>query len=727
MKDFLKKWWPIGWLTLFWFVSYSPLLFFHRWIHWDLIMFFFPHLIFAEDMFRSGQLPLWNPFQECGMPFFSNPQSHIWYLPNQVIIWTVGYSIRSLQYELLFHNLAAGITSYVLARKLKLSKEASALAATSYMLSGIFTGNAEHFNAIVCFVWLPLAMAGLLGWFAEARKPDLWLLGVSLFFMLTGGHFGPDLIAFLFLGALVLINLVESIKAHGLKDAVNNRLIPLAFAAITPALIAGVYLVPVFDDLAAFTNRGSPLPFHYAVDYNALPVWGLLSLVLPASPFASALYPKWESISMLNCYFGIIALCLALFAVYAKRTRPVVIFAVLGCAGLAFALGGRGALRGLLYDILPFYKVFLHPALSRGIFILFFCLLAGLGLDRLLKEDAKSVKSFRVAVLLLMLVLSVWLGFAGALLLADRKINVEASQTIRHAYLESLPIQIIILLALYFWFRGSKKYWAIGILFLSSLDLCLMAQGNMDIIGEYIKAEDAKTFEQTFFVKVPGRDRNVVNYNWAGRIDNYGEDDNTGEVFKKFQTWSYGPRKSPDYASVMDTGFHKVVGKFPRFFLAPAVSVQRDLEPALPIFSKAAEKGAIPAIVNELPPLEIKVTPDAEYSLEEVSGDRIKVVNFSANRLEVEFYSDRPMLFASTERYHRGWVATLDGKPVPTIKVNFVFRGVYATTPGAHRLVWEFKPKSLYWGLGASMLGLLMLCALIVISALKVRRAGHHA
>ena len=722
MKNIFKKWWPIGWLMLFWFISYSPLLFFHRWIHWDLVIYFLPNLIYTNDVLQSGQLPLWNPFQECGLPFFSNPQSQLWYLPNQFIIWTMGYSIRSLQYELLLHYLSAGITSYVLARKLKLSKEASTLAATSYMLSGIFIGNAEHFNVIVSYMWMPLAMAGMEGWFAEKKKTDLWLLGISLFFMLTGGHFGTNFISFFFMGLLILIRLAESIQANGFKYVWTGLLIPLVSASVIPALVSGIYLIPVFFDLASFTDRGSALSFQKAVEGNSLPVWGILTMILPAHSFSSALNHWGESISMLNCYFGIVSLCLALFAIYAKRSRNVIILAALGCAGLALALGGRGALRGLLYDLVPFCKLFRDSALSRGVFILFFSLLAGFGLDQLLRGDFESVKSFRRAILLLIMALSISLGFAGALFLVYSKINEELAQTLSQSYLASLPIQIIILLALYFWFRSGKKSWAAGILLLSGIDLALMAQANMDIVGDYIKKEDQNAFYRSFFINVPHRNRGIVNYGWIGRIDNYGEPDNSGEIFKQFQTWAYGPR-SPDYAKVADTGFHKVVGKFPRFFLAPAVSVQDNLESSLPIFSKAAANETMPAIVNILPPLEIRVLPDAEYTMEAASAGRIKVANFSINRLEIEFYSDRPVLFASTERYHHGWVATLDGKKVPTIKVNFVFRGVYAATPGAHHLVWEFKPKSFYLGLGISMLGLLMLCAWIIIPRIKGRRA----
>lgn len=45
--------------------------------------------------------------------------------------------------------------------------------------------------------------------------------------------------------------------------------------------------------------------------------------------------------------------------------------------------------------------------------------------------------------------------------------------------------------------------------------------------------------------------------------------------------------------------------------------------------------------------------------------------------------------------YDRGWTATIDGKEVPIVKVNYVLRGL-AIPAGNHEIVFEFKPASYY-------------------------------
>ena len=722
MDGKLKGFWPLAWIALFWFVAFSQFLFWHRWIHWDMIVFFLPHFIYANDIFRAGHLPLWNPFLDSGVPFFSNPQSHLWYPPNQLVIWTVGYSIRSLQYELFLHYLAAGITSYALARKYMLSRSASTLAAVSYMLSGIFVGNAEHFNVIVSFTWMPLALAGVEGWFSTQRKNNLWFLGASILLMLTGGHFGPDLICFLFLGIFIIIRALESIRRDGFFVVLTTKLAQLALACGVAALLSGIYLVPVLSDLATFSDRGSALPDQIAVDLDALPAWGILTVILPAYSFNSALIQKWESISMLNCYLGLVCLCLAVFAIYARPSRNVLILSILSVLAFLVALGGRGGLRELLYNFLPFFKVFRNPALFRGIFILFFSLLGGFGLDRLRNASPGEQKSFRRAILLFLTVLAIFTGLVGALFALYSKINNDAAMMLRENYLETLPLQVLILLALYFWLTRREKISTLGILLLSSIDLTLMAQTNIGLVGDYIKRSDQKAFDQTFFVSIPGRKRTVVNYHWQGRIDNWNQLDNSGEIFKQFQVSSYGP-SSPEYYSIMDTGFYKVAAQFPRFFIAPWVSVSENFELSLAQFAKAAAAGTFPVMVSTSPPEGIEIVNDAEYAAGQVSSNHIEVKSFSINRLELVFETDRPALFVSTETYHNGWEAWLDGKRVPTIKVDFVFRGVYVSAPGRHSLVWEFHPKSFDYGLAVSSLGLVALVAWIGIARRRNPRA----
>lgn len=702
-----------------WFIALLPMLFFRRFIHNDLLMHMYPQQLFVNDVFHSGELPLWNPFQSCGVPLFSDPQSHIWYPLNQLIIWTVGYSIWSLQYEFVVHYLIAGIAAYVLARRFKLSKAASCLAAVSYMLSGFFIGHGEHFNLIVSFAWFPLALAGIVGWLDDKKGRNLWLIGIALILMLTGGNPATNIIAFLFMGLFLVIRGAELVISQGVKHALIN-LVPILAACAVAVLLSGAYLWPLFPDLAGYTDRGSGLSYQRSLESNSLPVWSLVTLAVPTVPFknfATQFDPEL-SITMLNNYFGIISLSLALFAIHSRRDRKVFVLAALGLAGLIAALGGRTFLRGLLYEFLPFFKMFRHPALFRGIFILFFSLLAGFGLDQLLKNDTTAVQSFRRMILAAIYAFGLCLGFAIVATIAVYRVDLESAILLRDLFLQSLPIQIALLAAFCFWLKSQRKSWAGGVLLLVSLDLSFMANANIATVGSPLSGDKRKEV----IGHVQTRARKIEDYDWFGRLDTWGLLLNTGMIYKQFETGAYNPFGPRDYAKVMDTGFHQVVAGFPRYLLVNKVSVRQSLDPSLPTFIQAAKNNSMPVIVNELPPPGIRVVTDAQYSLKDLSRRWITVLDYSINRVEVEFYSPAAALLGTTEGYHKSWQATLDNKKVPTVKVNFAFRGVYVPGPGLHTLVWEFRPRSFYQGLWLSGFGALALFLWIIFSAARPRK-----
>jgi len=719
MKSRLKNLWPIWWLIGVWFFSFLPLLFFRLWIHWDMILYSYPQYLFLNDAFRSGEIPLWNPFHFCGFPVLSNFQ---WYPLTQLLIWIPGVSLKSLQYWLLFHILFAGMTAYYLARKFQLSQAASCLAATGYMLCGLFTGNTEHIYVLTTYVWLPLVLAGIQGWLTEKRAGDLWLFGAGLVLILTGGYSGTNLIALLFAGLFLAAGLAEQFSFKGPAKTFKEDIYPLGFSALVAALIAGAQVVPIFFDIGNYSNRAGGMEYHRSLEENLLPVWTLISLFVPTADFPPILdtYNASKSLSMLNCYMGIICLCLALFAIHTRRERIVLILAVLGMAALLAAFGSQSFLRGALYEFVPGFRLFRHPALFRGVFLLFFCLLAGFGMDELLKAKPDHYGGFQRGVLILTVTLGVTLGGAAVAALAVARIEYQAAIILRKVFLQSLPIQISVLLALYFWLRGSRRHLAVGLLMLSTLDLTFMAQANMFLIGSPMSE-----FEHMNLInKVARRHRKVAQFKLFNLKDNWNDPINRGMVFKEFQTYAYEPFVPQAYFQVMNTGFHQVLPKFPRYFLVQQVSMAGDLDQALKIFERAGKDQTMPVMVEGLPPAGIKIASDAEFRLDQMSYQSIKVTDYSLKRVKMEFNNQAPALLASTEAYHPGWLAMLDGKKIKTEKVNFAFRGIYVLDPGQHTLIWKFRPRSFYYGTLTSLAGFALMI-LAVLLKLGIRPANH--
>jgi uncharacterized membrane protein YfhO len=87
--------------------------------------------------------------------------------------------------------------------------------------------------------------------------------------------------------------------------------------------------------------------------------------------------------------------------------------------------------------------------------------------------------------------------------------------------------------------------------------------------------------------------------------------------------------------------------------------------------------------------------------------------SYSNNRVQAICQVQRPALAVFVEQYHKGWLATVDGQPVPILRANLIMRAV-ALQPGEHRVAMEFTTPGLRLG---ALLTLLSLTILMVLGA----------
>jgi hypothetical protein len=151
----------------------------------DQTVQFVPWTIYAVDRLRQGQVPLWNPHSQLGVPFVGNGQSAVFYptillhlkLP-ETWSWTLSAALR------LF---AAGLGTYLLAGRYGLRGVPRLLSGVAFMLCGfnVVWLNHPQTNVTCLLPWAVLATEALV---ARVTLPRV--LGAALVFALQflGGH-----------------------------------------------------------------------------------------------------------------------------------------------------------------------------------------------------------------------------------------------------------------------------------------------------------------------------------------------------------------------------------------------------------------------------------------------------------------------------------------------------------------------------------------------------------
>ena len=91
---------------------------------------------------------------------------------------------------------------------------------------------------------------------------------------------------------------------------------------------------------------------------------------------------------------------------------------------------------------------------------------------------------------------------------------------------------------------------------------------------------------------------------------------------------------------------------------------------------------------------------------------KAEVVRYEPNRIELQTECATSSVLVLSENYYSGWRAYIDGKLVPTLRVNYNLRGV-ALLPGDHSISFVYRPKSALLGLVISLftaIGLIAYC-----------------
>jgi hypothetical protein len=120
--------------------------------HFD---YFQPLRYFTAEELRMGRIPFWNPYSASGEPWFSNPQTGVFYPPAWLFV-VLPFETAYVLF-LLLHLMLLGWGAYLLFARTA-SQGAAMAGAAALMFSGPVLSLLDVQNNLATLAWLPLAL-----------------------------------------------------------------------------------------------------------------------------------------------------------------------------------------------------------------------------------------------------------------------------------------------------------------------------------------------------------------------------------------------------------------------------------------------------------------------------------------------------------------------------------------------------------------------------------------
>jgi len=344
----------------------------------DFGFFAYPLAHFQQECFRHGELPLWNPYNSCGVPFLAQWNTLPLYPP--ALFYLALPLTWSLGVFSLLHLWWAGCGMYFLARRWTGGNFAAAFAGVAFAFNGFTLNLIMWPSHIATFSWLPwVVLAAELAWREGGRKIFLAAFAGAMQ-MLAGG---PETILFTW---LIVAALWLQQFAQGGGDASSPRLamlrrLPLVVALVV--LLSAAQLLP-FLDLVAHAQRGSG----FADLRWSLPGFGLANFLVPmafGSTHTEGIFFQRGQTWTSSYYLGLGTLWLALLALWRVRERRVWLLG--GAAGIALlcALGDNTPFYPLARKLIPQLSFITYPVKYISVAVFAAPLLAAFALANIQK------------------------------------------------------------------------------------------------------------------------------------------------------------------------------------------------------------------------------------------------------------------------------------------------------------------------------------------------------
>ena len=716
-------------------------------IPWDAKAHFYPQLQFLAQSINRGEWPFWTPYVFSGSPQIADPQSLI-FSPPFLLLAALDRDPGFQAFDAVVLGMLGlgGTFVMLLFRDRGWHPLGALVAALAFAFGASAAWRIQHVGQILSLAYAPIVLWLLLRALRRRSLPYGLVAGIAAGILALG----RDQVAY-----LALWLLVGTVAVHWRRAGLRGTAGPLVAGTLAGALVIGVPLLLTLF-LAEASNRPA-IPYsdaargsvHSALLLTAL-IPNLFGVDGPFLDYWGPPSPRWgETDLVLARNMGVVyagALPFALLVagaakgvLWAREIRPVTVaFGLM----LAYALGPATPVLHIAFELLPGASLFRRPA--DGLFLagaVAACLSGYLAHRVASGTFLRDGLPWGVPELLFALAL-----FASAVVLAEtRSMLDQASRPIVEAALElaialallsvlpglgrrpevALVLVALLLAADLFWNNGPNESTALPpdryeVLRPDSRNALLAA------LTRRLRQDDLDRVELTGLgfhwpnASLIHRLHNVLGYNPV-RLALYAQATGAGDHVALPEQRTFSPL-FPSYRSTLAD----MLGL--RYVLTgvPIERIDPKLRPGDLIALAETRDGFLYENPRAWPrvffairaqPVEVAVLlrdgrwPDADLRTtvlvpEVHEGDAAPSAPPEPSTVTVAAYADTEVLIDVDARsaghvvlndpYHPWWIAELDGREVPILQANGIFRAV-AVGPGAHRIRFVFRPLRGAW------------------------------
>ncbi|MBX9877940.1 MAG: YfhO family protein [Candidatus Obscuribacterales bacterium] len=714
----------------------------------SIIHLLIPHYFLVAQMWKSGNLPLWNPYSACGAPLIGDIQACV-FSPMR-LLFTFFPSMYTYNLSMVLLVVGAAAFTFALSRKLGLSRWAAALAAMAYALCPYQLFYLELLSG-PSYCLFPLTFFAFVH--AAQRKTFSSFVGCGLIstLLIISGH--PELSFFgIFFASLLMGGLIVSGAAtrYGVIETVNKRLTAFAFGLTFAGIITFLLSAPVLLPFAEFLLNSDC--YKYGVGISAYVPWQCVTYHLLQPGFGAA-----------SPYLGLVATCLWPLSLFVNGKKGLIAKCLGLVALVAFVLMSRVGPMDFVLQHPP--MLWLVTVYCLPLYLLSLSVMAGIGLDKVLAGDSENKFGVNKSVAFVSVCVAAALLIPFALNICNVPLRSgDFDLILPHMYFDKINwirdclLGISLIAVLLIGNRLKDRYRVVVsviVLTLAFVGLAALARTSLPIENKF----NYPQVEPLAYLKAQN-DRMIsigphllrANTNTVYGIPDL-RDFNVLFPKRYLQFAKAAGAKLEMFTEVFDSSLNHLVDMASVKYVLTQLPLQTESRQSLqvirenPSFKLYENATALPKayIVHDYVLADssqkaldlisdagfdynhkvVLESPSPQLSFVGAAGveDKTSVKRDNVNSVTIKTGSDHGGILVLTDTYYPGWKALLDGEETEVLRANYLFRGVVVPS-GEHVVKFVYQPFSFILGILLAIGAIAFLLLMVTVGKRFIREVG---